>query len=46
MSLNKTPLSSRILHFRFNIAQISFDSTWVREKYKNNYEFSRDHLQV
>ena len=46
VSLNKTSLSSRISHFRFNIAHISFGSVRVREKYKNNYESSRDHLQV
>ena len=46
VSLNKTSLPSWISHFRFNIAHISFDSAWVREKYKNNYESSRDHLQV
>jgi len=46
ISLNKNSLSSRILHFRFNIAQISFGIAWVREKYKNNYESSRGHLQI
>jgi len=44
MSISKTSLSSRILHFRFNIAHISFGSTRVCEKYKSSYESSRDHL--
>jgi len=46
VSINKTSLSSRILHFRFNIAHVSFGSAWVREKYKSSYESSRDHLQI